>query len=71
MLASAADSIALQNYRDALLNIRMIREAIERLGPPGALPSEEAVVKLYGPRLSMKRRLCRRAHKHPCGRPKA
>jgi len=49
MLASAADSIALQNYRDALLNIRMIREAIERLGLPGALPSEEAVVKLLWP----------------------
>ncbi len=27
----------------------MIREAIEELGPPGALPSEEAVTLLYGP----------------------
>lgn len=27
----------------------MIRETIETLGPPGILPSEEAVLGLYGP----------------------
>ena len=34
------------NFRAAL---RMIREAVETLGPVAALPSEEAVVTLYGP----------------------
>jgi hypothetical protein len=29
--------------------MRMIREAVETLGPPGVLPSEEAVLALYGP----------------------
>jgi hypothetical protein len=27
----------------------MIREAIETLGPPGVLPSKEAMLMLYGP----------------------
>ena len=27
----------------------MIREAVETLGPPGVLPSGEAVISLYGP----------------------
>jgi len=27
----------------------MIREAIERLGPPGILPSQDAVLQHYGP----------------------
>jgi hypothetical protein len=27
----------------------MIREAVETLGPPGVLPSQEAVLTLYGP----------------------
>ena len=40
---------ALQNYRDCLTALRMIREAVETLGPPGILPSEEAVLRLYGP----------------------
>jgi hypothetical protein len=29
--------------------LRMIRETVETLGPPGILPSEEAVLALYGP----------------------
>jgi hypothetical protein len=29
--------------------LRMIRETVETLGPPGILPSEEAVLMLYGP----------------------
>jgi hypothetical protein len=29
--------------------LRMIREAVETLGPPGALISEEAVLQLHGP----------------------
>jgi hypothetical protein len=37
------------NYQNALAALRMIRETIETLGPPGALPSKEAVLILYGP----------------------
>jgi hypothetical protein len=37
------------NYQNAWAALRMIREAIETLGPPGALPSNEAVLMLYGP----------------------
>ena len=29
--------------------LRMIREAVERLGPPGILPSEDTVLQRYGP----------------------
>jgi hypothetical protein len=29
--------------------LRMIREAVETLGPPGIVPSGEAVLALYGP----------------------
>jgi hypothetical protein len=41
--------VALENYRNAWQALRMIREAVETLGPPGVLPSEEAVLALYGP----------------------
>jgi hypothetical protein len=37
------------NYQNTLTALRMIRETIETLGPPGALPSGEAVLMLYGP----------------------
>jgi hypothetical protein len=37
------------NYQNALAALRMIRETVETLGPPGSLPSGEAVVMLYGP----------------------
>jgi hypothetical protein len=37
------------NYQNAWAALRMIRETIETLGPPGALPSGEAVLMLYGP----------------------
>ena len=37
------------NYQNAWAALRMIRETIETLGPPGALPSNEAVLMLYGP----------------------
>jgi hypothetical protein len=43
------DSVLLENYRNAWQALRMVRETIETLGPPGALPSGEAVLKLYGP----------------------
>ncbi len=43
------DEVLLENYRNAWQALRMVRETIETLGPPGALPSEEAVLKLYGP----------------------
>lgn len=33
----------------AWIALRMIRETLETLGPPGILPSEEAVLGLYGP----------------------
>jgi hypothetical protein len=29
--------------------LRMIREAVETLGPPGILPSRDAVLEHYGP----------------------
>lgn len=35
--------------QNAKVALRMIRETIETLGPPGILPSEEAVIMLYGP----------------------
>ena len=34
----------LANYRNAWVGLRMIREAVETLGPPGVLPSDEAVI---------------------------
>jgi hypothetical protein len=34
----------LANYRNAWAGLRMIREAVETLGPPGALPSGELAV---------------------------
>jgi hypothetical protein len=40
---------ALQSYQNAWAALRIIREAVERLGPPGALISEEAVLLHYGP----------------------
>ncbi len=43
------DEVLLENYRNAWQALRMVRETIETLGPPGALPSVEAVLKLYGP----------------------
>jgi hypothetical protein len=39
----------LANYRNAWAGLHMIREAVETLGPAGALPSQEAVITLYGP----------------------
>jgi hypothetical protein len=39
----------LENYRNAWQGLRMIREAVETLGPPGALLSEEGVLRKYGP----------------------
>jgi hypothetical protein len=44
-LADARDETR-QSWSAAL---RMIRETLETLGPPGILPSQEAVLKLYGP----------------------
>ena len=35
-----------ENWSAAL---QMIRETVETLGPPGILPSREAVLQLYGP----------------------
>jgi hypothetical protein len=43
-------SLGAKNYQNALMaSLRMIRETIETLGPPGVLPSGEAVLMLYGP----------------------
>jgi hypothetical protein len=39
----------LENYRNAWQGLRMIREAVETLGPPGALLSENGVLRKYGP----------------------
>ena len=39
----------LENYRNAWMGLRMIREAVETLGPPGALLSQDGVLRRYGP----------------------
>jgi hypothetical protein len=39
----------LENYRNAWQALGMIREAIETLGPPGALLSRDGVLRTYGP----------------------
>jgi hypothetical protein len=39
----------LGNYRNAWKGLHMIRETVEALGSPGVLPSQEAVIALYGP----------------------
>jgi hypothetical protein len=39
----------LANYRNAWQGLRMIREAVETLGPPGALLSQDGVLRKYGP----------------------
>ena len=50
-MSGMADSYEalLENYRNAWQGLRLIREAVETLGPPGVLPSQEAVITLYGP----------------------
>jgi hypothetical protein len=39
----------LENYRNAWAALGMIREAVETLGPPGALMSRDGVLRRYGP----------------------
>jgi hypothetical protein len=39
----------LECYRNAWDSLRMIREAVETLAPPGAVRSEEAVLATLGP----------------------
>jgi hypothetical protein len=50
----ALDNEERERWRDNMQNawaaLRMIRETVETLGPPGVLPSHEAVLMLYGPR---------------------
>ena len=48
-LNGMTEDVALENYRNAWTALRMIREAVETLGPPGVLPPEEAVLALYEP----------------------
>ena len=43
------EGIPVNTRADAWAALRMIRETIETLGPPGALISEEAVLGTYGP----------------------
>jgi len=38
-----------ENMQNAWAALRMIRDTVETLGPPGILPSEEAVLQLHGP----------------------
>jgi hypothetical protein len=38
-----------ENMQNAWAALRMIRETIETLGPPGALASRDGVLMLYGP----------------------
>jgi hypothetical protein len=48
VLRQSSDPV-LETYRNGWQGLHMIREAVETLGPPGVLPSSEAVLKLYGP----------------------
>jgi hypothetical protein len=41
--------IGLENLREAWAALRMIREAVEELGPPGCIQSEEWVCATRGP----------------------
>lgn len=47
--AQKAEAVAAANRENAWAALRMIRQAVEELGPVGALVSEEAVLQLYGP----------------------
>ena len=47
--ARAEAEQARENLRSAWTALRMIREAVETLGPPGAMRSEEAVLATLGP----------------------
>lgn len=47
--AEGADSQWRENLQNAWAALRMIRETIETLGPPGALISEDQVLAQYGP----------------------
>jgi hypothetical protein len=47
--AEGLEDVRRETMQNAWHALRMIREAIETLGPPGVLPSQEAVLKLYGP----------------------
>jgi hypothetical protein len=47
--AEHLEEVSRENMQNAWHALRMIRETVETLGRPGALPSEEAVLKLYGP----------------------
>jgi hypothetical protein len=43
------DNQLLRNYRNAWQALRMVRETVETLGPPGVLLSEDGVLRKYGP----------------------
>lgn len=44
-----SDALWRDNLQNAWAALRMIREAVETLGPPGVLISEEQVLAQYGP----------------------
>ncbi|TYO62972.1 hypothetical protein FXV83_29885 [Bradyrhizobium hipponense] len=44
-----SDAIWRENLQNAWAALRMIRETVETLGPPGILISEEEVLAQYGP----------------------
>lgn len=45
----AVEHVWRANMQNAWSALQMIRETIETLGPPGILPSQEAVLMLHGP----------------------
>lgn len=45
----ALEQIGRETMQNAWHALRMIRETVETLGPPGILPLEDAVLQLYGP----------------------
>jgi hypothetical protein len=48
-MITVTDELRRQEIEGFRAALRMIRETIEEHGPPGILPSEEAVLQLYGP----------------------
>jgi len=47
--AESEEFVRLETYENAWAGLRLIRETVEALSPPGTLPSEDAVLQLYGP----------------------
>jgi hypothetical protein len=56
-LTGMTEDVALENYRNAWTALRMIREVVETLGPPGVLPPRKRCSRSTGPSRSTKAKL--------------